>query len=413
MRISTDVASLTSARLLERSDRSAARSLERLSSGARINRATDDAGGLSISEGLLSRSCGLRQAGRNARDGIDLLRTADGALAETTSVLQRMRDLAVRAANDGGLDAAAKDAIQREVDQLTRELTRIATTTAHSGTSLLDGSYLGTLQVGAEAGDTITVAIGRPAAGMDAAGLGVAGIDVTRAAGTVVVGAGPTGGGTTVRITPAVSAEEGTRTAGSIALVGDFTTPGLFQASYTGLTGTIGYDGRVLDLTTVDYTGDVTAADYRRTFNNAVKAAFGLNGNPVAASTSELVITGDKPGNGSTIADAQRLSPAPPAAPGAPAPVDVVPAVRLIDGALQRVSSTRADLGAIANRLEHTVARLGVAFENTTASFSRIRDADMATEMTGLTRNQVLVQAGSAMLAQANQTQRGALRLLA
>ena len=161
MRIGTNVAALTSHRVLERSDRAVLRSLERLSSGARINNAADDAGGLSVSEGLRSRSSGLRQAGRNTREGIDLVRTAEAALAETTSVLQRMRDLAVQAANDGGLDAAAKDAVQREMDQLSSELTRITTTTTYNGIPLLDGSYRGTFQVGRSPHETPSSVSGR------------------------------------------------------------------------------------------------------------------------------------------------------------------------------------------------------------------------------------------------------------
>ena len=128
-----------------------------------------------------------------------------------------------------------------------------------------------------------------------------------------------------------------------------------------------------------------------------------------------LVITGEDPGNGSTIAEARLLTPtytAPPTPPTPPAPVAGDDPIRAIDEALRRVGSIRAGLGAVDNRLEHTVARLGVAFENTTAAFSRIRDTDMATEMTGLSRNQVLLQAASAMLTQGNQTTQGALRLL-
>lgn len=432
MRIGTNVAALTTHRVLARSDSAAFRAAERLSTGARINRASDDAGGLTVSEGLRSRSSGLHQAARNGRNGIDVVRTAEGALAGTTSVLQRMRDLAVQAANDGALDSSAKDTIQREMDQLSQELTRIATTSTYDGIPLLDGSYRGTFQVGAEVGETIAVGIGGSGGGMDAAGLGVDGIDVTRAGSFgALAGYGGAALMTAVRITPAISAEEGTRTAGTIGLAGDFTTPGRFEASYRGLDGTLTYDGRTLDLAAVSYAGDVTASDYRRTFTDAVRAAFGLGGNPVSASSSELVITGDRPGNGSTAADARRITPTftaaslppttppvtPPTTPTSPGPpsTPVVVAddtVSTIDRALQRVATIRAGLGAVENRLEHTVARLGVASENATVAYSRIRDADMAMEMTGLSRNQVLVQAGSAMLAQANQTPQGVLRLL-
>lgn len=320
MRISTNVAAWTTHRGLERSDRAVFRSLERLSSGARINTASDDAGGLSVSEGLRSRSAGMRQAVRNTRDGIDLVRTAESALAETASVLQRMRDLSVQAANDGGLDASAKGAVQRELDQLSRELTRIATTTTYNGIPLLDGSYRGTFQVGAEAGETVTVAIGDLARGLDAASLGVDGIDVLRSAAGVGAVAGVMASSSeavTVRVTPARSAAEGGPTAGSIGLTGDFGV----AATFRGLTGTISYDGRTLDLASVDYTGAVTADQHLREFEKAIDTAFGIKKRGVVVGSGELVITGDNPGAGSTVADAQQLTPsytAPPAQPGVP-----------------------------------------------------------------------------------------------
>ncbi|WP_448627044.1 flagellin N-terminal helical domain-containing protein [Geodermatophilus sp. URMC 64] len=418
MRIGTNVAALTTHRVLERSDRAVSESLQRLSSGARINHAADDAGGLSVSEGLRSRSTGMRQAVRNIRDGIDLVRTAESALATTTSVLQRMRDLSVQAANDGGLDDAAQGAIRRELDQLSRELTRIARTTTYNGTPLLDGSYRGTLQVGAEAGETIIVAIGDLGRGVDAASLGVDVLDVRPAVGAGVLAAGvmAAGGGVTVRVTPARSAAEGGPAAGSIALAGDFAT----AATFTGLAGTIAYGGRTLDLATVDYQGAVTADQHLRELEKAIDDAFGIKKKDVIVGPGQLVITGDEPGNASTAADAQQLTPtytAPPpipAPPTTPTPPVVVAddPLHTIDEAIARVSATRAGLGAIENRLEYTVTRLGAAFENTTTAFSRIRDTDMAREMTALTRNLTLVRAGSAMLAQANQTSQGVLRLL-
>lgn len=431
VRISIDVAALSTHRMLERTDNATFRSLERLSSGARINRAADDAGGLSVSEGLRSRSSGMLQAGQNTRAGIDVVRTAEAALAETTSVLHRMRDLAVQAANDGGLDDLAADAVQREFDVLSREVTRIATTTAHNGTPLLDGTYRGTFQVGAGAGETLTVLIDDNGGGLDAWRLGVAGLDLTRgappgstgaAAGVVSGATAAAGGGAPVqfRVVRAISDEEGTRTAGKIMLDGDFVSPGRFAASFAGLTGSISYDGRTLDLGAIDYTGAISASDHLDAFASAVRRDLGLNGNPVDASSTELVINGDRPRNGSTIAEAQRLSPTwtapapPPTLPGAPpAQAGAAPdPLDVIDGALHRVGSLRARLGAVENRLEHTVARLSVSVGDTAAAYSRIRDTDMATEMTGLTRNEVLLEAGSAMLAQARQRPQSVLRLL-
>ncbi len=397
MRVDTNLAALNTRRVLVRHDQATERSLERLSSGLRINRAADDAAGLGISEGLRSQVGGMRQAVRNAREGIDLVRTAEGALGETASLLRRMRDLTVQAANDGALDDSAKGAIQAEIGQLSAEVTRIATTTAFNGRPLLDGTYRDTFQVGADVGETILLVIGGPEDAMDAGGLGVDRVDVTR------TGAGP---GATATVTPAISDAEGVPTSGRASLAGDFITPGSLEANYRGLTGTISYNGRSFDLAGIDFTGDVTAQDHIDTINVAARAALGTVGMPVVATSLELVFTGDNPGPGSTVADGQRLS-----MRYAP-PVGTERAIRRIDAAIAEVSSVRANLGAIENRLEHTVARLGVAAENTSSSLSRIRDSDVAAEMTALVRHQVLSQAATAMLASANQRPQGVLRLL-
>src|SRR5687768_13635345 len=154
------------------------KSLEKLSSGFRINRAADDAAGLAISEGLRSQIGGLKVAVRNTQDGISVVQTAEGALTETHSILQRMRDLSVQASNTGGLNDDAKGNIQSEIVQLKSELDRIASTTTFNGKKLLDGSFSANFQVGANAGETISVAIGTA---MGATGLGVNGVDVSAA----------------------------------------------------------------------------------------------------------------------------------------------------------------------------------------------------------------------------------------
>ncbi len=172
MRINTNLAALNTHRVLVRHDQATERSLERLSSGLRINRAADDAAGLGISEALRSQVGGMRQAVRNAHEGIDLVRTAEGALGETASLLRRMRDLTVQAANDGALNDQARGAIQQEIGELADEVTRIATTTRFNGRPLLDGTYRDTFQVGADVGETILLVIGGPDEAMDAGGLG-------------------------------------------------------------------------------------------------------------------------------------------------------------------------------------------------------------------------------------------------
>jgi flagellin-like hook-associated protein FlgL/DNA-binding transcriptional ArsR family regulator len=405
VRISANIAALTTRRVLERSDRAVFRSLERLSSGARINSASDDAGGLSVSEGLRSRSAGMRQAVRNTRDGIDLVRTAESALAETASVLQRMRDLSVQAANDGALDAPAKDTIQRELDQLSGQLTRIATTTTYNGTPLLDGSYAGTFQVGPEAGETITVAIGAPGRGLDAAALGVDGIDVLAAAGPrAVTGVMSAGGGVTVQVTPALSAAEGGPAAGSIALAGNFGA----VTTFTGLAGTISYDGGTLDLATVDYTGAVTANDHLRELEKAIDDCIryreegrgrqvGWNGDHRRNAGQRVDRRGRAAAHPDLLGSADTADTAQPA--------DAAHHPDAAGGGLRRPTAhhrrgdpaDQDDPGGPGRHREPAGAHrrpTGRGVRGHDGGVLPDPDTDMAMEMTGLSRNQVLVQAG-------------------
>ena len=176
LRVNTNIAALNAYRNLSVTDGQMSKSLEKLSSGFRINRAADDAAGLAISEGLRSQIGGLKVAVRNTQDGISVVQTAEGALTETHSILQRMRDLSVQASNTGGLNDDAKGNIQSEIVQLKSELDRIASTTTFNGKKLLDGSFSANFQVGANAGETIGVNVAPPWA---ASGLGVGGVDVT------------------------------------------------------------------------------------------------------------------------------------------------------------------------------------------------------------------------------------------
>jgi flagellin len=282
LRINQNIAALNAYRNLSVTDSQMSKSLEKLSRGFRINRAADDAAGLSISEGLRSQIGGLKVAVRNAQDGVNVVQTADGALNETTSILQRMRDLSVQASNGGSQDTDAQEAANQEFSALKSELTRIADTTKFGSQKLLDGSFSGVFQVGANVNETISVSITNGTAGLDAAGLGL--------------------------------------TAGVA----------LYKAS-----------------------------------------------NTVAQNVS--------------LANAS---------------------ITAIDKAIKSVSTTRASLGAAQNRFEHTINNLNVAVENLSASESQIRDTDMASEMSRFTRAQILQQAGTAMLAQANSSQQSVLRLL-
>ena len=269
LRVNNNIAAFNAYRNLNTTDGAMSKSLEKLSSGLRINRAADDAAGLAISEGLRSQIGGLKVAVRNAQDGVSVVQTAEGALTETHSILQRMRDLAVQASNDGALSDTDKAKADAEFTALKTELDDIATKTTFNGTPLLDGTYTGKLfQVGSNAGETLEVTV-----------------------------------------------------------------------------------------------GDMSAS------------ALGASGSISSAATASAAITA-------------------------------------IGTAIGTVSTERAKLGAVQNRLEHKINNLNATVENLTASESRIRDTDMAQEMVSFTRSQILSQAGTAMLAQANQSSQGVLQLL-
>ncbi|WP_281424988.1 flagellin N-terminal helical domain-containing protein [Modestobacter italicus] len=384
--VNNNIAAMNSYRNLSVTDSQMSKSLEKLSSGFRINRAADDAAGLAISEGLRSQIGGLKVAVRNTQDGISVVQTAEGALTETHSILQRMRDLSVQASNTGSLNDDAKKNIQSEVSQLKSELDRISSTTNFNGKQLLDGNYNTTFQVGANAGETIGVSI---ATAMGAQGLGVDGVDVS------ATGTGTTGTQTT-------NAAASTASVSTVGAANDYTT----AEGFDGLNGSISYNGKSVDLSSVKFGATDNAGAKLTKVQSALDAAFGTGAVTAGATATGLTFTGTAPGATPTaqqIADAEVTFTA---ASGASEAIDK------IDAAIKTVSTTRADLGAIQNRFEHTVNNLNVAVENLSASESRIRDTDMAQEMTNFTRTQILTQAGTAMLAQANQAPQGILKLL-
>jgi flagellin len=388
--INTNVAALNAYRNLNTTTNDMSKSLEKLSSGFRINRAADDAAGLAISEGMRSQIGGLKMGVRNAQDGISTVQTAEGALNETHSILQRMRDLSVQGANSGALNVDAKANIQTELGQLKNELTRIADTTMFNGQKLLDGHYAGSFQVGANVGEKIDIAV---TGDMSASGLGVSGVDVTLA-----TAAGAVAGVTT---TAAAAGVAGVTTIGGAL---DFTKAENFEK----LNGTISVDGKSLDLSTVKYAAGDNAAARLLAVNTALtKAGMGAGVAVATATATGLVITGVVPTV--TVPAATGIASAAvnfTAASGADG------AILAIDNAIKSVSTTRSDLGAVQNRFEHTINNSNVAVENLTASESRIRDTDMASEMVQFTRSQILKSAGTAMLAQAKSIPQGVLQLL-
>jgi len=387
--VNTNIAALNAYRNLSSTQNDLSKSLEKLSSGLRINRAADDAAGLAISEGLRAQIGGTKQAVRNAQDGISVVQTAEGALTETHSILQRMRTLSVQASNDGGLSDTAKGNIQDEMKELKTELTRISDTTTFNGKKLLDGNYAGKFQVGANTSsqDQIEVKIG---SSMSAAGLGVSDVDVT-------------GGGATWTFNPGA-------------------------VDYAGATApadvTLDFGDTNVTVKTSDITWDTTGTAAGASANQkALQAAAdkALNGTGLAVSFGEYgdvkvtapgklagaaTVTGDLTISGGLTNAGVSTFGVVDGTAGATSAIDA------IDTAIQTVSQVRSGLGAVQNRFDHTINNLNVAVENLTASESRIRDTDMASEMVSYTRASILSQAGTAMLAQAKSLPQSVLQLL-
>ena len=371
--INTNVASLNAQRNLSTSGSQLATSLQRLSSGLRINSAKDDAAGLAISERFSTQIRGLNVATRNANDGISLAQTAEGAMAEIGNNLQRIRELAVQSSNATN-SATDREALQKEVAQLQSEIQRVATQTEFNGTKLLDGSFTGqAFQVGANAGQLITV---NAVTNAQTNSLG-AGFFAANATGTVtdVATTGLSLNGVTIRDVAA----QGSADATGAALVAAINE----RAGDTGVYATYdaGTDGLTLQSLVADR--DLVIA--------GGPGGTGLTAGTTAATAGTAVQVEDL--NISTFVGAQR-------------------SISITDKALTTINSARADMGAIQNRFSSVIQNLQTASENLSAIRSRIRDADYAKETAELTRTQILQQAGTAMLAQANQLPQNVLSLL-
>ena len=374
-----------------------AKSSEKLSSGYRINRAGDDAAGLKISEKMRSQVRGLDKASSNAQDGISLIQTAEGALAETHSILQRMNELAVQGANDTneGID---RDAINEELDALTAEIDRIASTTQFNKQNLLDGGFASkNLQVGANSDQKISVTIGN----MNASALGLHNIaGTTSQAQTGKKVTGFTFGKyttTTISANDTFSGQVATAIASLQAIVSNTADVKGYQRQINMESGSAYY----LDANNDMYsTASAAMAADVSNMKDAISAA--INANNATYADTENVIA-DK----ATVGKATTLT--------KPDVSDYASANATIDAvqkANNSVSSQRSALGALQNRLEHTVANLDNVSENTSSAESRIRDTDMADEMVEYSKNNILAQAGQSMLAQANQSTQGVLSLL-
>ncbi|ATD54627.1 flagellin [Clostridium chauvoei] len=390
----------------------AGKSMEKLSSGLRINRAGDDAAGLAISEKMRGQIRGLDQASRNAQDGISLIQTAEGALSETHSILQRMRELSVQSANDTNV-AVDRTAIQDEINSLTEEINRISGDTEFNTQKLLDGGFKGEFQIGANSNQTVKLDIGN----MSAASLGltttnsleskalalnsnladgsykISGTNLVDTNGNTV-GTFNSGAkkivvnGQDTVFTKAALADGAVLTVkGGIADIKNTMTgaakklsSGSYEISGTNvikdgkLIGTFDAGNKKLNIEGI---GEVTEAELGfQTSKMLAGTKFTINGSDV--STRELA-------SGS---------------------------IKTINSAIEQVSTQRSKLGAVQNRLEHTINNLNTSSENLTAAESRVRDVDMAKEMMAFSKNNILSQAAQAMLGQANQQPQGVLQLL-
>ena len=372
-----------------------AKSSEKLSSGYRINRAGDDAAGLKISEKMRSQIRGLDKASDNAQDGVSLIQTAEGALNEAHSILQRMNELAVQGANDTN-QSIDRDAINQELDALTTELDRISETTQFNKQNLLDGSFADKkLQVGANTNQKIAVSIDN----MNAASLGLASISYT----TKETGTAPTKltyQGMTYNYVGANTMSKNVDDAvkqfqGSIAAKVVATD---FAQQYDSKTGSVYFNTVDMNGKTIRTSTAANAAAYAASFNKAAVSLDVRNNFKDYVTTSATAATTDK--------DIQV---------GRPSVADYETAnatLSAVQNAINKVSTQRSALGALQNRLEHTIANLDNVSENTQSAESRIRDTDMADEMVEYSKNNILAQAGQSMLAQANQSTQGVLSLL-
>ncbi|MFY9146288.1 MAG: flagellin [Bacillota bacterium] len=418
MRINHNVAALNTYRQLTVANNAATKAMEKLSSGLGINKAGDNAAGLAISEKMRGQIRGLDQASRNAQDGISLIQTAEGALNETHAILQRMRELAVQSANDTYTEVDRSE-IQKEIDQLSQELSRIGSTTEFNTQKLLNGNFKGTFHIGANENQSLSLEVGD----MRGFALGMAGdaklevtADVTDASdgnvdlvdGVYQVKANSSGTYDLVNADGVVIATSDADAKIFTAATGDDTIT--FDEAVTS--GTVEIDeGTATAVGTVSNSG-LEAGSY--TYVEAENALKDANGNVVAKSTDGATFT-TLDGSKELVKFSQALTDGDKFEVGG---IDVSSqtsangAITRIQTAIETVSAERSKLGAYQNRLEHTINNLGASSENLTAAESRIRDVDMAKEMMEFTRANILSQAAQAMLAQANQLPQGVLQLL-
>jgi len=432
MVVQHNLTAMNSNRMLGITTGSQAKSTEKLSSGYKINRAADDAAGLAISEKMRKQMRGLTQASSNAQDGISAVQTAEGALTEVHDMLQRMNELAVKAAN-GTNSKSDRQAIQDEVDQLTTEIDRVSTTTKFNETYLLKGvSKNGisgelTYDKGAAAKDANNTALFADAANKfdPLTGSGESTLGAEQAVDTVINNTNTkyskqdlVVGGFTYHIITSTTKGDGTEAALGVASAVEAANKALdtddkkTQLFVSSLEDAM-RDIRTRNAADVRNVSAVTASNGTASETKVKVETFADINN---AADLSLHVGADSTSDNKISMNIANLSARGLGLNGLRVDGDndknATAAIDTIAAALQRVSDQRASLGAIQNRLEHTIANLDNVVENTTSAESAIRDTDMATEMVRYSNNNILAQAGQSMLAQANQSNQGVLSLL-
>ncbi|TVU59533.1 flagellin [Vibrio atlanticus] len=371
--VSTNVSAMTAQRYLNSAAEGTQKSMERLSSGYKINSAKDDAAGLQISNRLTSQSRGLDMAVKNANDGISIAQTAEGAMNESTNILQRMRDLSLQSSN-GSNSKSERVAIQEEVSALNTELNRIAETTSFGGNKLLNGTYGSqSFQIGADSGEAVMLTMNNMRTDTQDMGGKSYGVEEGKDA-SWRVGAGSD---LTIKYNDkfgeaqelAISAKEGND-------IEELAT--YINGQSEDVKASVGEGGKLqLFASSQKVEGDVE-------FGGSLAGELGI-GSAKDVTVNDIDVT--------SVAGANE-------------------AVSVIDGALKSVDSNRASLGAFQNRFDHAISNLDNINENVNASKSRIKDTDYAKETTAMTKSQILQQASTSILAQAKQSPSAALSLL-
>lgn len=388
MIINHNIAALNTYNRLSANNAASSKSLEKLSSGLRINRAGDDAAGLAISEKMRGQIRGLDQATRNSQDGISMIQTAEGALTETHSILQRMRELAVQSGNDTNTTNDRAE-IQKEITQLTDEIDRIANTTEFNTKKLLNGDVVGLRD---EIKGTVTTQLNTTANVTVSNTASAKGTNIT-ATGTIII--------TRTKDSTAVSAAD--FKIGNPNGLGGAASVTLGAALSVADMGSYSLKLTLLDDLKVGESVTISVRKFEAAKNDASKSLnlqIGANsGQNIMVGINSMKAADIGVRNGTAALDVSTYEKA-------------TAAVTSIDNATALVSAERSRMGAVQNRLEHTINNLSAASENMTAAESRIRDVDMAKEMMAFQKNNILQQAATSMLAQANQQPQNVLQLL-